>query len=195
MARTLASGGCTKKDIVQNAYGYGLFTGGLGVHYGAEKIGATVIPISGGNTKRQIMLMQDFGSTILTCTPSYALNIAEVAETMGVDVKTLKLKSGLFGAEPWTNEMRVNIEQRLHLSAIDIYGLTEIIGPGVSSECQVKKNLHIFDDHFYPEIIDPDTLEPLQEGEYGELVFTTMTKEAVSGDQVPYPRHQQAVLR
>jgi len=163
---------------VQNAYGYGLFTGGLGVHYGAQKIGATIIPISGGNTKRQVMIMQDFGSTILTCTPSYSLNIAEVAESMGVDIKSLKLRYGLFGAEPWTDEMRKNIESRLNISAIDIYGLTEIIGPGVSSECEVKNGLHIFDDHFYPEIIDPETLEPLPEGELGELVFTTMTKEA-----------------
>jgi len=178
MARTLGCANCTKKDVVQNAYGYGLFTGGLGVHYGAQKIGATIIPISGGNTKRQVMIMQDFGSTILTCTPSYSLNIAEVAESMGVDIKSLKLRYGLFGAEPWTDEMRKNIESRLNISAIDIYGLTEIIGPGVSSECEVKNGLHIFDDHFYPEIIDPETLEPLPEGELGELVFTTMTKEA-----------------
>lgn len=178
MARTLACGLCTSEDVVQNAYGYGLFTGGLGIHYGAEKIGATVIPISGGNTKRQVMLMQDFGTTVLTCTPSYALNIAEVGESEGVDMRKLKLKSGLFGAEPWTNEMRVNIEARLGLSAVDIYGLTEVIGPGVSSECQEKNGLHIFDDHFYPEIIDPDTLEPLPEGGQGELLFTSMTKEA-----------------
>lgn len=178
MARTLACGDCTRTDVVQNGYGYGLFTGGLGVHYGAEKIGATVIPISGGNTKRQIMLMQDFGSTILTCTPSYALNIAEVAESLGVDFKALKLKTGLFGAEPWTDEMRGNIEERLNLSAIDIYGLTEVIGPGVSSECEMKNGLHIFDDHFYPEIINPETLNPVSEGERGELVFTSLTKEA-----------------
>lgn len=178
MARTLACGGCTKYDVVHNGYGYGLFTGGLGVHGGAQKVGATVIPISGGNTKRQVMIMQDFGSTILTCTPSYALNIVEVAESMGVDMATLKLKSGLFGAEPWTDEMRLNIEKRLHLEAFDIYGLTEVIGPGVSSACTEHNGLHIFDDHFYPEIVDPDTMEPKQEGEYGELVFTTMTKEA-----------------
>jgi phenylacetate-CoA ligase len=178
MARTLVCGLCTEEDVVQNAYGYGLFTGGLGIHYGAEKIGATVIPISGGNTKRQVMLMQDFGTTVLTCTPSYALNIAEVGESEGVDMRKLKLKSGLFGAEPWTNEMRVNIEARLGLSAVDIYGLTEVIGPGVSSECQEKNGLHIFDDHFYPEIINPDTLETLPEGELGELVFTSLTKEA-----------------
>jgi len=178
MARTLACGDCTADDVVQNAYGYGLFTGGLGVHYGAEKIGATVIPISGGNTKRQIMLMQDFGSTLITCTPSYALNIAEVAESMDVDIKSLKIRCGLLGAEPWTEEMRKDIEKHLNISAIDIYGLTEVIGPGVSSECEEKNGLHIFDDHFYPEIIDPETLEPLPEGSVGELVFTTMTKEA-----------------
>lgn len=178
MARTLGCGDCTRADVVQNAYGYGLFTGGLGVHYGAQKIGATTIPISGGNTKRQIMIMQDFGSTILTCTPSYALNIAEVAESLGVDLKSLKLRCGLFGAEPWTDEMRKNLEKHLFISALDIYGLTEVIGPGVSSECEAKNGLHIFDDHFYPEIIDPNTLEPLPEGEIGELVFTTMTKEA-----------------
>ncbi len=178
MARTLACADCDKYSIVQNAYGYGLFTGGLGAHYGAEKIGATVIPISGGNTKRQIMLMQDFGSTHMTCTPSYALNIAEVAESMGVDIRKLNLKWGLLGAEPWTEEMRADIEKNLGINAIDIYGLTEIIGPGVSSECIEKNGLHIFDDHFYPEIIDPDTLEPLPEGEVGELVFTSLTKEA-----------------
>ncbi len=178
MARTLGCGDCTEDDVVHNAYGYGLFTGGLGVHYGAQKIGATTIPISGGNTKRQVMIMQDFGSTMITCTPSYMLNIAEVAESMDVDPKKLKLRVGLFGAEPWTDEMRKNIENRLSLAAIDIYGLTEVIGPGVSSECAAKNGLHIFDDHFYPEIVDPQTLEPLPEGELGELVFTTMTKEA-----------------
>lgn len=178
MARTLGCADCTKNDVVHNAYGYGLFTGGLGVHYGAQKIGATTIPISGGNTKRQVMIMQDFGSTLVTCTPSYALNIAEVAHSMGIDFKTLKIRAGLFGAEPWTDEMRKSIEKELSISAIDIYGLTEIIGPGVSSECEVKNGLHIFDDHFYPEVINPDTLEPVEEGELGELVFTTMTKEA-----------------
>ena len=178
MARTMACGDCGVNDIVQNAYGYGLFTGGLGVHYGAEKIGATVIPISGGNTKRQLMLMQDFGSTHITCTPSYALNIAEVAESMDIDVKKLKLRCGLLGAEPWTEEMRADIEKNLDISAIDIYGLTEVIGPGVSSECEAKNGLHVFDDHFYPEIIDPETFEPLPEGEVGELVFTSLTKEA-----------------
>lgn len=179
MARTFSCGGAGKHDVIHNAYGYGLFTGGLGAHYGAEKIGATVIPMSGGNTKKQIMVMQDFGSTILACTPSYALHMAEVAEEIGIDFKNLKLKAGIFGAEPWSENMRKEIERRLNLSAIDIYGLSEVIGPGVASECQEAKNgLHIFDDHFIPEIIDPITLEVLPYGEKGELVFTTITKEA-----------------
>ncbi len=179
MARSLAAAGVTKEDIIQNAYGYGLFTGGLGVHYGAEKIGATVIPISGGHSKRQIMIMRDFGATVLTCTPSYALHLAEVAEEMGVDPKEMNLKVGIFGAEPWTEEMRRQIEETWGIKAIDIYGLSEIIGPGVSIECEeAQKGLHIFEDHFIPEIIDPDTGEPLPPGEYGELVITTITKEA-----------------
>jgi phenylacetate-CoA ligase len=179
MARTLSCGGTTKGDIVQNAYGYGLFTGGLGAHYGAEKIGAAVIPISGGNSKRQIMLMQDFGSTILTSTPSYALNLAEVMAEEGVDPSTLKLKCGLFGAEPWSEAMRKEIERKLHINAIDIYGLSEVIGPGVASEClEEKHGLHVFEDHFIPEIIDPETGKVLPRGEIGELVFTTVTKEA-----------------
>jgi phenylacetate-CoA ligase len=179
MARTLACGGTTKGDVVHNAYGYGLFTGGLGAHYGAEKIGATVIPISGGNTKRQIMLMQDFGSTILLCTPSYALNLAEVMEEEGIDPGGLRLKCGLFGAEPWSDSMRGEIERKLKVSALDIYGLSEVIGPGVASECiEEKRGLHIFEDHFIPEIIDPSTGKVLPYGETGELVFTTITKEA-----------------
>ncbi len=179
MARALSAAGATRGDIIHNAYGYGLFTGGLGVHYGAEKLGATVIPISGGNTKRQIMIMKDFGATILTCTPSYALHLAEVAMEMGVDPKTLKLRAGLFGAEPWSEKMREEIESKLYLTAIDIYGLSEIIGPGVAVECiEAKKGLHIFEDHFIPEIIDPETGEPLGPGEVGELVITTITKEA-----------------
>lgn len=178
MARTLGCGGAGPSDIIQNAYGYGLFTGGLGIHYGAEKMGATVIPISGGNTKRQIMIMQDFGSTMLTCTPSYALYIADVAEEMGVDVRTLPLKYGCFGAEPWTDSMRKKIEQKLGIRATDIYGLSEIIGPGVASECEVQDGLHVFDDHFIPEIVDPITLEVLPPGTPGELVFTSLTKEA-----------------
>jgi phenylacetate-CoA ligase len=179
MARTLSCGGTTSSDVVQNAYGYGLFTGGLGGHYGAEKIGAAVIPVSGGNSKRQIMLMQDFGSTILLSTPSYALNLAEVMAEEGVDPSTLKLKCGLFGAEPWSEAMRKEIEKKLRISALDIYGLSEVIGPGVSSEClEEKHGLHIFEDHFLPEIIDPATGKTLPYGEAGELVFTTVTKEA-----------------
>lgn len=178
MARTMASCGTTSEDIVHNAYGYGLFTGGLGVHYGAEKIGATVIPMSGGNTKRQVLVMKDFGSTVLTCTPSYALYLSEVAEEMGIDFKALKLKSGAFGAEPWSENMRVEIEKKLNLEPFDIYGLSEIIGPGVSAECEAHEGLHLYEDHFLPEIIDPETLEPLPPGEKGELVITTLTKEA-----------------
>ena len=179
MARTLACGGTTKGDVVHNAYGYGLFTGGLGAHYGAEKIGATVIPISGGNTKRQIMLMQDFGSTILLCTPSYAVNLAEVMGEEGIDPAALRLKCGLFGAEPWSESMRGEIERKLRISALDIYGLSEVIGPGVASECiEEKRGLHIFEDHFIAEIIDPSTGKVLPYGEAGELVFTTITKEA-----------------
>ncbi len=179
MARTLASAGVTKGDIIHNAYGYGLFTGGLGFHYGAETLGSSVIPISGGNTKRQIMIMHDFGPTVLTCTPSYALHLSEVADDMGVDFKEMKLKVGVLGAEPWSNKMRVEIEKKLNIDAIDLYGLSEIIGPGVSTECiEAKDGLHVFEDHFIPEIIDPDTGEPLPYGEKGELVFTTITKEA-----------------
>jgi phenylacetate-CoA ligase len=179
MARTLSAGGTTSRDIVHNAYGYGLFTGGLGAHYGAEKIGAAVIPMSGGNTKRQILIMKDFGSTILLSTPSYALNIAEVMAEEGVSPAALRLKCGLFGAEPWTEGMRREIERKLKISALDIYGLSEVIGPGVASECiEEKHGLHVFEDHFIPEIIDPDTGKVLPHGEAGELVFTTLTKEA-----------------
>ena len=177
MARTLTCGGATKNSVIQIAYGYGLFTGGLGVHYGAERLGASVIPISGGNTKRQVMLMRDFGTTVLACTPSYALHIAEVLEEMKVPRDKLKLKYGIFGAEPWTEELRQEIEGKLEISAIDIYGLSEIIGPGVASECQYKDGLHIWEDHFIPEIVDPETGEVLPEGSEGELVFTTITKE------------------
>jgi phenylacetate-CoA ligase len=179
MARSLVAGGAGRGDIIHNAYGYGLFTGGLGVHYGAERLGASVIPISGGNTKRQVVIMKDFGPTILTCTPSYALYLAEVAAEMGIDFKTLKFKSGIFGAEPWSEAMRGEIEKKLHLDAIDIYGLSEVIGPGVAVECiEAKKGLHIFEDHFIPEIIDPATGEVLPHGQMGELVFTSITKEA-----------------
>jgi phenylacetate-CoA ligase len=178
MARSLTSGGTTKDSVIQIAFGYGLFTGGFGVHYGAERIGALVIPISGGNTERQIMIMKDFGTTVLACTPSYAIYLAETLEKMGIDRSELKLKYGIFGAEPWSEKMREEIEKRLNITAIDIYGLSEVIGPGVAIECQEKKGLHIFEDHFIPEIIDPVTGEVLPEGEKGELVFTTLTKEA-----------------
>ncbi|MBI4685418.1 MAG: phenylacetate--CoA ligase [Nitrospirae bacterium] len=179
MARTLTAGGAHKGDVVHNAYGYGLFTGGLGAHYGAEKIGAAVIPISGGNTKRQIMIMQDFGSTVLLCTPSYALNIADVMKDMNIEPSSLKLRVGLFGAEPWSENMREEIERKLNIKAIDIYGLSEVMGPGVASECiEGKKGLHVFEDCFIPEIINPDTGEVLPHGSAGELVFTTIMKEA-----------------
>ena len=179
IARALAMADGNKKDKIQNCYGYGLFTGGLGVHYGAHKIGATVIPISAGNTMRQIEIMQDFGSTILTCTPSYAMYLAEVLENEGVTPDKLKLKAGVFGAEMWTEEMREEIEKRLNITALNIYGLTEIIGPGVANECKVKEGFHIFEDHFYPEIIDPETLKALPAGEKGELVLTTLTREGM----------------
>jgi phenylacetate-CoA ligase len=179
MARSLMAGGATRGDIIHNAYGYGLFTGGLGAHYGAEKLGASVIPVSGGNTKRQVVIMKDFGPTILTATPSYALHLAEVADEMGVSFRDLKFKYGIFGAEPWSENMRGDIEEKLGLVAVDIYGLSEVIGPGVAMEChEAKKGLHIFEDHFIPEIINPETGEVLPYGETGELVFTSITKEA-----------------
>jgi phenylacetate-CoA ligase len=177
MARTLAGGGCTKDDIVQNCYGYGLFTGGPGAHYGAMTIGAEVLPMSSGNTARQLMVLQDFGSTMLTCTPSYALYMAEEAKDAGIDLRKLPLCKGCFGAEPWSENMRREIEARYGMKAYDIYGLTEIIGPGVSFECEAQDGLHINEDHFYPEIIDPATGRVLPYGEKGELVFTTLTKE------------------
>ncbi len=177
MARCLAMGDTTKDDTVQNGYGYGLFTGGLGVHYGARKIRANVIPISGGNTQRQVKVLQDFRTTVLTCTPSYSLLIAEVAKEAGVDFSQLPLRVGIFGAEPWSEAMRKEIQEKLHIQAIDIYGLTEIIGPGVSCECSYQNGLHVCEDHFYPEVIDPDTGRVLPDGEKGELVFTTITKE------------------
>ena len=179
MARALTSAGGTKRSVIQNAYGYGLFTGGLGVHYGAERIGASVIPSSGGNTKRQIMLMQDFGTTHLTCTPSYALFMAEVMGEMGIKPSDLKLQAGIFGAEPWSENMRREIENKLGIKAFDIYGLSEIIGPGVAIECTAKQGLHIAEDHFLAEIIDPITEEVLPDGALGELVITAMTKEAL----------------
>jgi len=179
MARSLSAGGATRGDIIHNAFGYGLFTGGLGVHYGAEKLGAPVIPVSGGNTRRQVIIMKDFGPKILTATPSYALHLAEAAEEMGVSFRDLNFRFGIFGAEPWSESMRREIEEKLHLKAIDIYGLSEVIGPGVSIECHEAQNgLHIFEDHFIPEIIDPETGHPLPWGETGELVITSITKEA-----------------
>jgi phenylacetate-CoA ligase len=179
MARCLTMAGATRDDIVQNCYGYGLFTGGFGVHYGAQKIGALVVPASAGNTRRQIEIMRDFGSTILTCTPSYALYMAEVAQEMGIDPTSLKLKAGCFGAEMWTEQMRKEIEKRFEIDALNIYGLTEIIGPGVAHECIEKGGLHIFEDHFLVEIVDPDTGEPLPDGKRGELVLTTLTREGM----------------
>ncbi|OEC86777.1 MULTISPECIES: phenylacetate--CoA ligase family protein [Methanobacterium] len=179
IARALGMAGAGKKDIIQNAYGYGLFTGGMGVHYGAQKIGATVVPISAGNTMRQLEIMEDFGSTVLTCTPSYALYLGEMAQREGISKESIKLKAGVFGAEMWTEEMRNEIEKRLNLTALNIYGLTEVIGPGVAMECEDKNGLHISDDHFYPEIVDSKTLETIPEGEKGELVLTTLTREGM----------------
>ncbi|HAD04842.1 MAG: phenylacetate--CoA ligase, partial [Desulfuromonadales bacterium GWC2_61_20] len=180
MARSFVAAGAHKGDIIHNAYGYGLFTGGLGAHYGAEKLGASVIPISGGNTKRQLMIMQDFGSSVLTCTPSYSLFMAEEAKAEGIDFKNLKLRVGIFGAEPWSEAMRGEIEAKLNLEAIDIYGLSEIMGPGVAIECiEEKHGLHIWEDHFLPEIINPATGAPVRDGEQGELVITTITKQGI----------------
>ena len=179
MARALSAGGATRGDIIHNAYGYGLFTGGLGVHYGAEKLGASIIPVSGGNTKRQIVIMKDFGPTILTATPSYTLHLAEVAEEMGVSFRDLKFKYGIFGAEPWSESMRQEIENKLNIIAVDIYGLSEVMGPGVAIEChEAKAGLHVYEDHFIAEIINPETGKVLPYGETGELVFTSITKEA-----------------
>lgn len=180
MARSLACAGARPGDILHNAYGYGLFTGGLGFHTGAERLGCTVVPISGGATERQVTLLKDFGARILCCTPSYALNIAEIAERMGADLRKLPVRYGVFGAEPWSDAMRRDLEARIGLKAIDIYGLSEIIGPGVACECHVEQNgLHGWEDHFLFEVIDPKTLEPLPPGEPGELVITTLTKEAL----------------
>lgn len=178
MARALVMAGGTRGDVVQNAYGYGLFTGGMGAHYGAEKMGAAVVPISGGNTARQLMLMQDFGSTILTCTPSYALFLAEEGRNRGIDFAKLPLKAGVFGAEPWSEAMRQQLEEKLNIIALDIYGLSEVMGPGVAMECPAKEGMHIFEDHFIAEIIDPETGEPVPYGQQGELVLTSLTKEA-----------------
>ena len=177
VARAMASAGQSSKSVIQVAYGYGLFTGGLGAHLGAETIGATVLPMSSGNTQKQIMFMQDMKSTALACTPSYALTIAEGIAKAGIDPDDLSLESGIFGAEPWTEGMKENIEKGLGIKAYDIYGLTEITGPGVSISCDENNGMHIQEDYFYPEIIDPETLEPLPDGQIGELVFTTLGKE------------------
>jgi len=179
MVRGFAACGLHEGDIIQNAYGYGLFTGGLGAHYGAEGIGATVIPISGGNTDRQIMVMKDFGVTAICCTPTYFLHLIDRAGQLGVDLKSLPLRAGVFGAEPWTQSMRKHIESVTNIAAFDIYGLSEIIGPGVAIECPHHDGLHIFEDHFYPEIIDPETGKVLPDGEEGELVLTTLSKWAM----------------
>jgi len=179
MMRSLAMAGVHAGDIVQNAYGYGLFTGGLGAHYGAEGLGATVIPASGGNTDRQILVMKDFGVTVICCTPSYFLHMIDRAAQMGIDLRELPLRTGIFGAEPWTEAMRTRIQRLTGIRAFDIYGLSEIIGPGVGMECEYRNGLHIFEDCFYPEIVDPATGEPLPEGQEGELVLTTLAKRAM----------------
>jgi phenylacetate-CoA ligase len=179
VTRSLCMAGVHREDIVQVAYGYGLFTGGLGLHYGCENLGASVIPISGGNTEKQLQLMQDFGTSVIACTPSYSLYLAEEMAAAGIKKENLKLRIGIFGAEPWTENMRKEIEAKLGLKAIDIYGLSEIIGPGVSCECEHQVGMHVNEDHFIPEIVDPETLLPLPAGEIGELVFTTITKEGI----------------
>jgi len=179
-ARSFGLSGAKPGDMFQNAYGYGLFTGGLGMHYGAERMGLTVIPVSGGVTLRQIMLLQDFGTDVMACTPSYALTLADKMEEMGVNPADLPVRVFILGAEPWTDGMRAEIETRLQADAVNIYGLSEIIGPGVSNECvEAKSGMHIMEDHFLPEVIDPETGEPLPDGEVGELVFTTLTKQAM----------------
>ena len=177
-ARAIVAAGGTKSDKVHVSYGYGLFTGGLGLHGGASKLGATCIPVSSGNTARQITILQDFGSDILCCTPSYAMYIGEEIEKAGIDPRSLKLRAGIFGAEPWTEEMRRQIEEKLAIKAYDIYGLTEIMGPGVAYECEAQKGMHVNEDHFIIEIIDPETGEHMPDGEQGEIVFSCITKEA-----------------
>jgi phenylacetate-CoA ligase len=179
MARTLASVGVRPGDVVHNAYGYGLFTGGLGFHYGAERLGCSVVPMSGGNTEKQIALISDFGARVLTATPSYALNIAEVAESQGIDLAESSLRIGAFGAEPWSETMRAELDRRLGLRACDTYGLSEIMGPGVAAECEHRVGLHGWEDHFLFEVVDPETLEPLPMGSEGELVITTLSKQAL----------------
>ncbi len=179
MGRTLRAGGVHRGDVVQNAYGYGLFTGGLGFHYGAEAVGAAVIPVSGGFTDRQLLALQDLGSTVLCCTPSYALHLAEAIEEAGLSIGGLRLRVGFFGAEPWTEAMRAAIEDRLHLMALNIYGLSEVTGPGVAVECPERQGMHVAEDHFLPEVVDPDTLQPVSPGTTGELVLTTLSKQGM----------------
>lgn len=178
VARSLACAGMTREDTLQNAYGYGMFTGGLGLHYGGKQLGATVVPASTGNTKRQLMMIQDLGTTAISCTPSYALTLYETAQELGIDLQNSKLRLGILGAEPWSENMRTDIENKLGITALSIYGLTEIMGPGVSIECPHKSGMHIWEDNFFAEIIDPVTCKPLPYGEQGELVLTTLTKEA-----------------
>ena len=192
LVRALAGCGLHRGDIIQVAYGYGLFTGGLGAHYGAEGLGATVVPASGGHADRQIMLMKDFGVTAMCCTPSYFLHLIDRAAEMGVDMKDLPIRAGVFGAEPWTDAMRQRIEETSGIEAFDIYGLSEIIGPGVGCECRRHSGLHIFEDHFYPEIVDPETGEPLPEGVEGELVLTTLSKQAMP--MIRYRTHDMSVI-
>jgi phenylacetate-CoA ligase len=179
MARTLRTGGVDRGDVVHNAYGYGLFTGGLGFHYGAEAVGAAVIPVSGGFTERQLLALQDLGSTVLCCTPSYALHLAEAIEEAGLRPGDLRLRVGFFGAEPWTEAMRTAIQTRLRVMALNVYGLSEITGPGVAVECPERDGMHVAEDHFLPEVVDPDTLEPMPPGTTGELVLTTLSKQGM----------------
>ncbi len=192
MARSLSCAGVTRESVVQVAYGYGLFTGGLGAHYGAERIGASVIPISGGNTQKQVMLMEDFGTTTIACTPSYAMVLGETIQEMGIPLSKLKLQSGVFGAEPWTEGTRRQLQEMLGISAQDIYGLSEVMGPGVSMECGCQRGMHIWEDHFIPEILDPDTGVPLPYGQQGEIAFTTLTKEGLP--LLRYRTHDLTVL-
>ncbi|MEA5014653.1 MAG: phenylacetate--CoA ligase [Candidatus Limiplasma sp.] len=191
MARAMYCAGVAKEDVVQVAYGYGLFTGGLGAHYGAERVGASVIPMSGGNTARQLMLMEDFGSTALCCTPSYALNLAEALEQAGITLDRIKLRSGIFGAEPWTETMRERIEEKLGIDALNVYGLSEVMGPGVSMECLCKSGMHIWEDHFLPEVIGENG-ESLPYGQQGDLTFTTLTKHGMP--LLRYRTHDLCIL-
>jgi phenylacetate-CoA ligase len=179
MARSMMGAGARPGDVIHNAYGYGLFTGGLGAHYGAERLGASVVPMSGGNTEKQIVLIQDFGARVLCATPSYALSIAEVAEKEGIDLRKSSLKIGIFGAEPWSEQMRSELDERLGIKAVDVYGLSEIMGPGVAAECEERAGLHGWEDHFLFEIVDPDSMMPVPFGQMGEMVITTLTKEAL----------------